>query len=104
MLSKYAWLIDRSKDCLRSELWQSDLGRFMYFKDAFPDGQYHTLTQPVIFDILDSLDAWTSTRHLHDRLMGKKGVVYASNNFPEHGQAHRASKPERHSNHGEHGR
>jgi len=86
---KCAWLIARAEDRLRSELWQPDLGRFMYFKDALgqprPEGQYHTLTHPVIFDVLDPLDAWTSTRHLHDRLMGKAGEVYASNNFPEHG-------------------
>lgn len=81
--------IAKARANLRAELWQPDLGRFMYFKDALgqprPEGQYHTLTHPVIFGELDPLDAWTSVRHLRDRLMGTAGEVYASNNFPEHG-------------------
>ncbi len=73
---------------LRSDLWQPNLGRFMYYKDPLgfgrPDGQYHTLLYPVIYGLLDPLDSWTSIRHLRDRLMGENGEVYCSNNFPTH--------------------
>jgi len=73
---------------LRQTLWMPDLGRFMFYRDALgvvrPEGQYHTLAWPVIFDLLDPLDAWTSVRHLRDRLMGPDGALYLSNNFPCH--------------------
>lgn len=73
---------------LRSELWQSDLGRFAFYKDphgeARLDGQYHTQVYPVIYGILDPLDSYTSIRHLFDRMTGKDGEAYCSNNFPDH--------------------
>jgi hypothetical protein len=73
---------------LRSELWQSDLGSCAYYKDpsgvARLDGQYHTQIYPVIWGILDPLDSWTSIRHLRDRMTGKDGETFCSNDFPEH--------------------
>lgn len=73
---------------LRSELWQSDLGSFAFYRDALgvprPDGQYHTQIYPVIWGVLDPLDSWTSMRHLRDRMIGKDGETYCSNNFPNH--------------------
>ena len=73
---------------LRSELWQSDLGWFAYYKDpggvARLDGQYHTQIYPVIWGVLDPLDSWTSIRHLRDRMTGNDGETYCSNEFPEH--------------------
>lgn len=73
---------------LCSELWQSDLGSFAYYKDpsgvARLDGQYHTQIYPVIWGVLDPLDSWTSIRHLRDRMTGKDGETYCSNEFPEH--------------------
>ncbi|GAF79433.1 unnamed protein product, partial [marine sediment metagenome] len=80
--------IRQAKADLRSELWMNDLGRFMYYEDpagnARLDGQYQTCIYPVIDDIVDPLDAWTSMRHLRDRLTGANGEVYLSNNFPDH--------------------
>ena len=79
---------DQTAACLRSELWQADLGRFAFYKDPYgvvrADGQYHTLIHPVIWGILDPLDSWTSIGHLRDRLTGSNGEVYCSNNFPNH--------------------
>ncbi|MHB0998675.1 MAG: glucosidase family protein [Armatimonadota bacterium] len=73
---------------LRKELWQPDLGMFMYFKDPFgevrPDGLYHSLIYPVIWGVLDPIDSWTSIRHMRDRLTGPNGEVYCSNTFPNH--------------------
>jgi len=75
---------------LKEQLWQEDLGRFMYYKDPLglvrPDGQYHTLIYPVIYGLLDPIDSWTSIRHLRDRLTGTDGPVYCSNNFPTHNE------------------
>lgn len=73
---------------LRAQLWQSDLGRFMFYKDPLgmvrADGQYHTEIYPLIWGVLDPLDSWTSIRHLRDRMIGKGGECYCSNNFPNH--------------------
>lgn len=73
---------------LRSHLWQADLGRFLFYRDPIGlprlDGQYHTFTYPLIWGVVDPLDAWTSMRHLRDRLTGEKGEIYCSNNFPNH--------------------
>lgn len=73
---------------LRSQLWQTDLGRFLFYRDPLGierfDGQYHTLIYPLIWNVVDPLDAWTSLRHLRDRLTGEKGEIYCSNNFPHH--------------------
>ncbi|MFQ3549109.1 MAG: hypothetical protein SNJ70_05110 [Armatimonadota bacterium] len=73
---------------LKSTLWKSDLGRFIYYVDPFGverlDSQYHTYIYPVIFDILDNFDSWTSMRYLRDRLMGDNGETYVSNHFPDH--------------------
>ncbi len=80
--------IRRSLSQLHEKLWMKDLGRFMYFYDPSGqprlDSQYHSFIYPVIFTIVDELDGWTSMRHLRDRLMGKLGEIYLSNNFPDH--------------------
>lgn len=73
---------------LKSELWQKDIGRFIYFKDPDGnkrlDGQYHTFIYPSIYDITDPLDNWSSIRHVRDRLTNEDGGVYCSNQFGEH--------------------
>lgn len=73
---------------LRSQLWMRDLGRFAFYKDPIgklaPDGPYQAMIYPVIWDITDPLDSYTSMRHLRDRFMGPDGEVYASNMFPDH--------------------
>lgn len=73
---------------LRRELWDAELGRYPYYRDALGvthlDGQYHALTWPVQFGLLDDVDAYTSMRHLADTLTGPSGEVYVSNNFPSH--------------------
>ena len=75
-------------DRLKRQLWQKDLGRFIYFQDPEGhkrlDGQYHTLIYPAIYDITDPLDSWSSIRHLRDRLTNKEGGVYCSNQFAQH--------------------
>jgi hypothetical protein len=86
---RYAAMIDAARDRLKKSLWKQDLGRFVFYRDAVGkvhlDGQYHTFIYPVIYDISDPLDAWTSMRHLRDRLTGEAGEVYLNNNFPCHG-------------------
>jgi len=85
----YRKQIDEALVKLKTQLWQDDLGRFGYYRDPLdvmhPDGQYHSLIYPVIYNILDPLDSWTSIRHLRDQLTGAGGEVYCSNNFPAHG-------------------
>ena len=81
-------LAERSVARLRSDLWLKDLGRFGFYKDPLGpialDGQYQTFIYPAIWGVLDAEDGWTSIRHLRDRLMGKGGEIYCSNNFPDH--------------------
>jgi len=71
-----------------ARLWQHELGRPAYYVDQLeqrrPDGPYHTLVLPVVYDLIGPLDAYTSMRHLRDRLMGPQGELYYSNNFPNH--------------------
>ena len=85
----YTERIARATARLREELWQPQLGRFMYFKDplgvARPEGQYHTLILPVLHGLLDPLDSYTSIRHMRDRLMTSDGAICCGNNFPAHG-------------------
>jgi hypothetical protein len=73
---------------LYRELWMNNLGRFAYYKDPtgkiMPDGQYQTYLYPIIYDIVDAYDQYTGLRHLRDRLTGKNGAVFLSNNFPWH--------------------
>ncbi|MGI8756152.1 MAG: hypothetical protein ACR2MB_09875, partial [Acidimicrobiales bacterium] len=85
---EYSRAAQRLEKTLRAELWDADLGRFIFYRDALGvrhlDGQYHTFIWPVIFDVLDPLDSYTSMRHLNDTLTGSDGQIYASNNFPVH--------------------
>jgi len=85
---RMATKIRQAKAGLKKQLWMKDLGRFMFYKDPtgkkMPEGQYQTYISPVIWDVADQFDSWTSMRHLRDRLMGKLGEVYLSNNFPDH--------------------
>ncbi|MBI2300278.1 MAG: hypothetical protein HYU66_15260 [Armatimonadetes bacterium] len=73
---------------LRRELWLPELGRFAFYRDPLgvvrPDGQYHTLLYPALWEVVDPLDAWTTLRQLRDRLTGPGGEVYCSSNFPWH--------------------
>ena len=73
---------------LINQLWLPDLGRFAFHNDSQGnlrlDGQYHTFIYPLLFDIVDPLDGYTSLRHMRDRLTGPDGEVYLSNNFPTH--------------------
>lgn len=77
-----------AKKNLRKHLWDRSLGRMIYFQDPSGkdhlDGQYQTFIYPLIWDIVDPLDAWTSMRHLRDRLTGVSGEIYCSNNFSNH--------------------
>lgn len=80
--------ITKSMSALKKELWQQDLGRFIYYKDPTGkkhlDGQYYNYTHAILWDIVDLLDGWTGLRHLQDRLTGPDGRIYVSNNFPCH--------------------
>ncbi len=80
--------ITRAMAQLRQELWLPDLGRFAYFKDPQGvlrlDAQYQSYIYPLLYDVLDARDAWSSMRHLRDRLIGQSGEVYCSNNFSNH--------------------
>ena len=78
----------RARALLMKELWIPDLGRMGSYVDQHGkirlDGQYHTFLYPVIWDIVDELDGYTTLRQVHDRLTGADGEVYCSNNFPNH--------------------
>jgi len=80
--------INETKTTLVNELWDPVLGRFLYYKDpqgkVHLDAQYESYTYPIIYDIVDQFDAYTNLRHLRDRLTGRYGEVYCSNNFPNH--------------------
>jgi hypothetical protein len=71
---------------LKKELWQRELGWFAFYKDALGvshiEPPYHSLIWPVIYEILDPLDSYTSLRHLKEALKGKDGEIYVSNLFP----------------------
>ena len=73
---------------LREQLWLGDLGRFAFFRDPLGelrlDGQYHTFLYPVLWDIADGPDSYAMLRHVRDRLTGKDGEVFCSDNFPTH--------------------
>jgi len=73
---------------LREKLWLPDLGRFAYFVDPQGnkrlDGQYHTFIYPLLWNVVDGFDGYTSLRHLRDRLTSTNREVYCSNNFPKH--------------------
>jgi hypothetical protein len=87
-VGEYDAKIAKAQTNLVDELWSSELGRFLYYKDPqgtkHLDGQYQTFIYPLIWDLVDPLDAWTGMRHLRDRLSGPGGEVYCSNNFPNH--------------------
>jgi len=73
---------------LFENLWLPDLGRFAYFVDPLGnkrlDGQYHTFIYPLLWNVVDGFDGYTSLRHLCDRLTSTNREVYCSNNFPKH--------------------
>jgi hypothetical protein len=73
---------------LHDKLWLNDLGRFAFYSDPTGsirlDGQYETFLYPIIWDIVDPLDQYTGLRHLLDRLTGKNGSIFCSNNFSWH--------------------
>jgi len=73
---------------LRKKLWLPDLGRFAYFVDPKGnkrlDGQYHTFIYPLLWNVVDEFDGYTSLRHLRDRLTSTNREVFCSNNFPKH--------------------
>jgi len=79
---------DRATSLLREKLWLPDLGRFAFFVDSHGnqrlDAQYHTFIYPLIWDIVDTFDGYTTLRHVRDRLTDPDGEVYCSNNFPNH--------------------
>ena len=73
---------------LWDKLWLRDLGRFAFYRDPLGelrlDGQYHSLLYPVIWQIADPLDGYAMLRQVRDRLTGKDGEVFCSNNFVTH--------------------
>lgn len=79
---------DRMAKTLRSSLWNNDLGRYEFYRDSLGtqhlDGQYHTLIWPVMYNLLNCQDGYTSMRHLADILTAEDGRVFTSNNFPNH--------------------
>jgi len=86
---RYKMLLAMAYKNLKDILWKKDLGRFIFYSDFMGkkhlDGQYHTYAFPLIWEITDALDSYTSIRHLCDRLTGLNGEVYTNNNFPCHG-------------------
>ena len=85
---EYQAAADRMAKNLRSSLWNADLGRYEFYTDKLGtrrlDGQYHTLIWPVMYDLLNQEDGYTSMRHLADTLTAEDGRVFTSNNFPHH--------------------
>jgi hypothetical protein len=85
---EYRSAANRMETSLRSSLWNSELGRYEFYRDSLGtrhlDGQYHTFIWPVMYDLLDQQDGYTSMRHLADTLTAEDGRVFTSNNFPNH--------------------
>ena len=79
---------NRMEKALRSSLWNTELGRYEFYRDGLGtrhlDGQYHTFIWPVMYNLLDQQDGYTSMRHLADTLTAEDGRVFTSNNFPNH--------------------
>lgn len=73
---------------LWEKLWLRDLGRFAFYRDPLGelrlDGQYHSMLYPVIWQIADPLDSYSMLRQVRDRLTGKDGEVFCSDNFVTH--------------------
>ncbi|MCC7495334.1 MAG: hypothetical protein IT204_23495 [Fimbriimonadaceae bacterium] len=76
---------------LRRELFDRDLGRFIFYRDQLGvphlDGQYHSAIWPVICGVLDGREAYQSMLHVADTLTGPEGQIFCSNNFPRHVRA-----------------
>jgi len=70
------------------EIWSTELGRYIYYKDHYGkkhwDGQYHTFAWPSMYNFSDDMGKYTSLRHLTDTLISPRGLVYVSDNFPQH--------------------
>ncbi len=81
---KAKWMEER----LKEELWQEELGWFAFYKDALDvlhiEPPYHSLIWPVIYNIVDPLDSYTSLCHLKEALQGGQGEIYVSNLFPSY--------------------
>ncbi|MCK5853272.1 hypothetical protein KAH27_09625, partial [bacterium] len=73
---------------LEKEIWIPELGRYIYYKDHYGkkhwDGQYHTFVWPSMYNFSDDMGKYTSLRHLTDTLISPRGLVYVSDNFPQH--------------------
>jgi len=73
---------------LLEKLWLRDLGRLGHYIDEHDkirlDAPYHTYLYPVLWDVVEERDGYTSLRHVRDVLTGAEGEVYCSNNFPNH--------------------
>lgn len=73
---------------LENELWIRDLGRFVYYRDSHGknhwEGQYHTFSWPALFGFSDEMGRYTSLKHMLDTLISPRGLIFVSNNFPEH--------------------
>lgn len=85
--SRYKALAQEGRENL-AKLWDKDLGRFIYGQDTsgkrHPEGQYQTYSYPTLYEMVEEADSYTSLRHLRDRLIGQKGELYCSNDFPNH--------------------
>ena len=73
---------------LKRRCWLADLGRFAWYEDrrgyVRPDGAYHAQVYPLIYGLLDSVDARSAADHLLHRLTGPEGEIYQSNHFADH--------------------
>ncbi len=84
----YAARADYSAEAWKKKLWRRDLGRAIWFADDHGeerlDTTYHGICYPILFDMVDSVDAQSSMDHLTHRMTGKEGEVYQSNHFGDH--------------------
>jgi len=85
---KYAQQEKIARATLDAEIWDTGLGRYLYYVDHYGikhwDGQYHTFSWPSMYGFSDMFGKYTSLRYMKERLISPSGLIYVSNNFPEH--------------------
>ena len=86
--AEYARLADNALKAWREHIWDRGLGREIWYEDISGarhlDTTYHGICYPILYGLLDDIDALSSLDHLRSRLTGPEGEVYQSNHFGDH--------------------
>ena len=86
--AEYEKLADKAFGTWREHIWDRGLGREIWYEDITGarhlDTTYHGICYPVLYGLVDDIDALSSLDHLKSRLTGPEGEVYQSNHFGDH--------------------